>query len=361
MVKPLLLLMLMGVGLLGCEQQVAENKPAKDIVRPAKLYTVGAADSGSIRKFPATTLANQSVDMSFRIPGQLDTLDLVEGQEVSKGDLLARLDQRDAKSRLQDAQANHELALANYDRTTKLLQRKLVSKSDYDLVKAQLKTAEAALENAKNSLDYTELRAPFDGLIGRLSVKNFQYIQPQQPILLLLGTKKIDVRIQVPEELYLNARRDPLPDDFSPELRFPANPTRKFNVRFKEFASEIDPSTQSYAVTFTLDAPDDIWVVPGMAAELYIDLDIITGKNTNQFVIPETALMTRDGDGKAVVWRYDADSGQIKTVEVVLGKMRSSGVEVISGLRAGDQVVVAGLDSLTEGMAVKPLSWERGI
>lgn len=362
MTKGVILFLSSSFFLAGCDApELRDDHLRSEIIRPAKLFRVESESQGNIRRFPATTVANRYVDMSFRVAGQLEELTLIEGQEVKKGELLARLDQGDAKSRVNDAEAGYELAQANFDRTGKLLARNLVSQSDYDVVKAQLKTARAALDNAHNNLGYTELHAPFDGIIGRLSVKNFQYVQPRQPILLLLAIDKIDVRIQVPEDLFLTARQEGPPDDFRPELVFPGNPEKKFYVTYKEYASEIDTSTQSYAVTFTLDAPADILVRPGMAAELYIDLDIVAGTKRTGFTIPHEALTTRDSDGKTVVWRYDEETGTVNTVEVSTGRIKDDGVEILSGISSGDQIVAAGVNSLSEGMKVKPLSWERGI
>jgi RND family efflux transporter MFP subunit len=347
--------------LAGCGAETQQVAKKSDEARPAKLFKVQSPTSANVRGFPATTLANRYVDMSFRIAGELETLDLAEGQVVEKGQLLAQIDQRDAKVRLLEAEANFELAKSTFERNKKLLERQSISKSEYDLAAASFKSTKAALENAKNNLEYTELHAPFSGVIGRLSVKNYQYVQPQQPILLLQSTDKVDVQIQVPEGIYLSSRQDPLPEDFSPMLLFPGHSDKPYYVKYKEHSSEVDASTQSYSVTFTLDTPKDIYVVPGMSAELFVDLDIVAGKTQLKYLIPNQAVTTRDSDGKSIVWIYDEETKQAKSREVTLGQLTNSGIEVLSGLSGGEQIVAAGLNSIREGMKLVPLKWERGL
>ncbi len=350
------------VVLTGCNN-AQQDAPSvtQEVVRPAKLFTVEVGSTGQIRKFPATSLANQSVEMSFRLAGQLVDLKLVEGQLVQAGQPLARLDDRDANSQLRDAEANFDLAQANFERTKKLLARKLVADSDFDLTTAQLKTAEAALAHARNSVEYTRLEAPFSGVIARMYVKNHQYVQPRQPVLLLQSIDKVDVQIQISEDLFMTARRDGLPPEFRPVLTFPGHPDKQFVVQYKEHSSEIDPATRTYAVTFTLDAPKDIWLVPGMSGDLALDLDMVSGRHTQQFVVPLQAVIKRDSDGETVVWVYSEATQTASPVPVTLGAIRDAGVEVVRGLQGGERLVVAGLNSIHEGLKLKPLKWERGI
>jgi len=347
--------------LTGCFSADETQTATTPVVRPAKLFTVEDTAHANLRRFPATTVANQYVDMSFRIAGQLESLPLIEGQLVEQGELLAKLDQRDARSALLNAEANFELAEANFKRIETLLAKDLVSQSEYDTSKARLKSAKAALSAAGDTLDYTLLQAPFTGIIARLPVENHQFVAPQQTVLVLQNTDKLDVRIQVPEDVLLQIKPNYRVSDYHPLLVFPALPDQQFRVTFKEFARKIDPATRSYTALFTLDKPEGFHIVAGMSAELYVDMDIVSGHATGRYIIPHQAVIKRDSDGEDIVWIYQPELQQVTARKVTLGRVLNDGLEILSGLNAGDQIVAAGAVQLAEGTKVKPLIWERGI
>jgi len=107
------------------------EKPVKteEVVRPVKIMTVGSEDDSSGRKFPGSVRASQRVDLAFNVSGTLAELPISEGNDVKKGDLLARLDRRDFKSNLASANAKHKNAKADYNRNAKLLKEGVISKA----------------------------------------------------------------------------------------------------------------------------------------------------------------------------------------------------------------------------------------
>ena len=358
--SPIMLFVVFALILAGCkdEQKVVDTPPP---VRPVKLATLKAPEDSRLQSFPGKIQPNKYASLSFRVAGQLDKLPLREGVEVEEGQLLGRLDQRDALNQVKNTEANFELSKANFARIKSLHKRKLVSQSEYDTAQAQLKSTEAALSIARDNLDYTTIHAPFSGVVASMSVENFQYVTAQQEVLVLQALETLDVSIQVPEEIMARVRRENVPEDYRPLLSFPAYPGKSFPVTYKEHKSSISEGTQAYEVIFTLQQPDDLTVLPGMSAEVMLDMAILSGRRKSFLIVPHQAVMTRDSNGKSVVWRYDANSKTMSPVEVQLGEVRKSGIEVIGTLKPGDQLAVAGLASLKEGMKVKPLRWERGM
>ena len=344
----------------GCDSaESAVSDTAK--VRPVKLMTIDDAASQQNRIFPAKIAANRQAELAFRINGELVELDLVEGQKVEKGQLLAQLDDRDAKNALMDAEANYELAFVDFKRKEEIYKRKLISKAEYDTAQATLKSGKAALGTARDQLDYTRLTAPFSGIVAKVELDNYQMVKAGQAVLSLRGDQQLDVQIQVPESMLLTVKRESVGKTYQPQVRFDSEGTL-YPVTYKEHASKVSPSTQTYEVVFSLDQPENLNVLPGMSAELLIDMSALNNDETAMVaVLPQTAIFRSDEDQKTRVWRYNADTQKLESVEVTLGQVRAQGIEVLSGINKGDQIVAVGAGLLKADMAVKPLRWERGV
>jgi RND family efflux transporter MFP subunit len=338
----------------GCSPEFKEAESAQ--IRPVKLLEVVDMNAGTIRTFPAKVAATKQVDLAFRLPGHLIEFALVEGQQVKQGEILARLDDRDARNTLLNSEANHDLAAADFKRKGKLLRSQLISQADYDLSQAQLKSAQASLASASDQLSYTVLKAPYNGTVAKIDIDNYQMVQANQPILVLQQDRNIDVVIQVSESLATSVTQF----DHDATVRFSAQPDKFYPVQLKEYATQVTQGTQSYEVVFTLPQPSDSNILPGMSAELTIDVADAKQPITST-VLPASAIAKRDADGQDIIWLYNTENGTVNPHPVTLGKVRTNGIEVISGINTGDQVVVAGIQYLSAGLAVKPLRWQRGV
>ncbi|NMH66926.1 efflux RND transporter periplasmic adaptor subunit [Shewanella salipaludis] len=342
----------------GCMQ--AESAVQAPVIRPVKLFAVDNLIAKDYRSFPASVTANSRAELSFRISGQLTELALLEGQQVTEGSLLARLDDRDARNNLMTREAEHELLAADYQRKAALLKRKLISQAEFDSTQAQLKAAKAALAAARDQLSYTRLTAPFGGTIAKRLVDNHQQVQPNQAVLTLQNNRLLDVSVQLPETLIAGLKRVTAPADLDASVSFSAFPGHKFKASFKEYSTQITPGTQAYEVVFSLPQPDTFQLLPGMSAELTLRLGTMEAGKTAA-IVPVSAIDKRDLDGLVQVWRYQADSGLVTPVPVTLGRVSTQGIEVLSGLSQGDEIVSAGVNQLRVGMKVKPLHWQRGV
>ncbi|WP_019615640.1 efflux RND transporter periplasmic adaptor subunit [Psychromonas ossibalaenae] len=358
----------MGSLLSGCDSAESAAVQA-ETVRPVKLITIGDSDFQKNRIFPAELAANQQADLAFRINGELVKLDLIEGQQVKKGQLLAQLDDRDAKNNLLNAEANYDLAELDFQRKQQLLKQKLISKAEFDSARATLKSTKSALNSAQDQLKYTRLTAPFSGVVAKVESDNYQMIQAAQVVLALQGNQLLDVTIQVPESLIISLDKNKLNKQYQPQIRFvsqgPNDDT--YPVRYKERSSKVSPGTQTYAVTFSFAPPKNLYVIPGMSAELLLDMSAIYRSQLSEEnrgsieVLPQSAIVKSDIDGTTNVWRFNTANNRLEAVNVTLGQIRTNGIEVLSGLNKGDQIVAVGAFAVKAGMEVKPLRWERGV
>lgn len=351
----------------GCSP--AESSVQTPPIRPVKLFEVAQLEGGDFRTFPARVAANSRAELSFRISGQLTELALVEGQTVTEGSLLAKLDDRDAYNNLMTREAEHELLAADFKRKVELLNRKLISQSEFDSAQAQLKSAKAALAAARDQLSYTRLTAPFSGTIAKRLVDNHQIVQANQGVLTLQNNNLLDVSIQVPEAMAASLNEYIKQPNFSAKVRFSALEGIAFDARFKEYSTQVTPGTQAYEVVFSLPQPKDIQLLPGMSAELTLALVKATEHSKTPAaaivpftaIVPVTAIDKSDQDGKVQIWLYQAQSGEVTPTEVTLGRVTNQGIEILGGIKKGDLIVSAGVSQLSNGMKVKPLRWQRGV
>ncbi|WP_422134063.1 efflux RND transporter periplasmic adaptor subunit [Endozoicomonas sp. ALD040] len=344
----------------GCSQPQEEQKV---VTRPVKLFKVEDSNAGNLRQFPAKVYASKEAEISFRIPGELVEFPVKQAEEVKKGQLLARLDDRDIRNELAARQADFDLAETDNKRIKSLYQKKVVSQSELDNSNAKLKSARAALELARDKLKYSVLKAPFDGRVAQTLVENYQFVQAQQAILILEGSNTLDVSIQVPESIVANVREEEVDFSYQPTVTFAGRPGTEYKVSYKEHATRVSPGTQSYEAVFTMPIPEDLTVYPGMGATLTMDLAKVSpGSNGGQhFIVPLSAVLKDNTSGREQVWIYDEHNNTVNPVAVTTGTILQSGIEVTSGLKEGERIVSAGVNRLRPGMTVKPLQRERGL
>ncbi|MGO3799793.1 MAG: efflux RND transporter periplasmic adaptor subunit [Vibrio casei] len=351
-------LIVFAITLMGCGVESIEV--ITPTVRPIKLVEITDVNEDWIRMFPAKVAATKRADLAFRLSGHLVDFSLSEGDKVKKDTVLARLDSRDARNTLLHREADYELAAADFKRKDKLLRRNLISQSDYDLAKAQIKAARANLFSAQDQLSYTELKAPYDGIVAKVFIDHFQMVQANQSILILQKDHNIDIVIQVPESLISHLPRFNSQAKIQASVRFAIRPDLEFPVTLKENATQVTLGTQSYEVVFTLPQPKSISVFPGMSAELTVDMSSAKS-NSVIAVLPASAIMKRDNDSKSIVWVFDSDNRKVNSRVVTLGRVTATGVEIIQGVKVGDKVVIAGVGALVEDLNVKPLRKQRGV
>lgn len=341
----------------GCHSDNAVVAEKSD--RPVKLFEVQDPHTQQLRHFPGTVSASREAEISFRIPGLIDYLAVHAGDEVIKGQTLATLDDQDLQNELRDRQAQFALAKAEYTRAVALLEKKVIPQSHYDAAQATLTSTEAALKLSQDRLSYTTLTAPFAGRIATTHVEPHQQVQAQQSIVTLQGQQQLDVVIQIPEQIISQVRQAAIDPNYQPTVSF-LGETEVYPVRYKEHATQKTPGTQSYEVVFTLDAPNAVNILPGMAATITLDLSKIVMQCRDYFLLPLSAV-TENDQGQSIVWRYQPDTHTVQAVSVTIGQITATGVEVVEGIEAGDSVVSAGLSYLTDGIEVKPLRKERGL
>jgi len=328
----------------GCGEAAIE-KP--DVVRPVKTFVYGAADSRLRFRYPARVHANRTVEVAFEVTGKIAELPVVRGQEVKKGALLARLDQRDFKNALAGAEGRLNEAAATLSRLQQAAKSGAVAPQQVDEALARKNSAEAAVKIRRKALGDSELRADFDGVVAQRYVEQFQNIVAKQPIFSMQDISKLEIRITVPESDMTRTGSDP----GKMTAVFAAAPGREFPLTLKEFALEADPVTQTFLVTLLMPRPEEIELLPGMTATVIWQPPVDWYDRTP--VIPAVAVGGRPGE-TPWVWVIDPSTKTVSRREVTVGQIvQKDMIEIRSGLKKGEVVATAGVYHLEEGMKVR--------
>jgi len=331
------------------------NEPEQPYVagsRPVKSIVVGGGTSGDSRNFPAVVDAIQKADVSFRVSGKIQKIFVKEGDEVKKDQLLAELDPTDFNIRLKDRQASYNTAKANYDRAKKLVDKGAISKVDHDNIRAKYFTAKASLDEAKQDLLYTKLKANFDGFIAKRYVENFEEVQASQTIFSLEDVSALKIIIDVPENIMVLLKKAP-----SGQRKLSASFTNidgvNFPLSYIESTTKADPTTKTFKVTLRMDAPADYNILPGMTATVSAELLQSELDNKAPVTLPVSAVIANN-EKQASVWVVNEDTMTVSQKNVTPGLIIGDSIQV-TGLTAGERVVTAGAAFLREGMKVSLL------
>lgn len=347
----------------GCGKQESETT----IARPVLVAQASLAEDSSARVFPGRVQAIGEVRLGFEVPGYVEDILVKPGDRVAAGQPLARLDTErftlaitQAESSVASAQAAADEALAGYTRAQTLFEREAIAPAALDHARSAAETAQAQLRGAQASLDqaHTNLRdatllAPYDGLIAERLLETFTQVQAKQPILLLQTYDRLRVSVQVPEAYVLGLggdrqrRRELRP---RAEVQFIGHSQRIYEAVFDEVATSPDPTSLTWAVRFIMPVPEDLTVLPGMSCSVrLIGADV---EQASTGVVIPLAAVVEDAQGQPAVWRID-QAQRVQRHSVVLGPTADNQVRIVEGLEAGALVVRAGQAALHEGMLVR--------
>ncbi len=268
-----------------------------------------------------------------------------EGQVVRAGQVLVRLDS--ARAALQAAQTASQMRKleANYARSRQLAEQKLMSANDIDQIKFDLENARAANRLANLELSYANVVAPISGVVAQRSIKPGNFVQINTPIFRIVDTSRLEATLNVPER-ELETLKAGLPVN----LQVDALPGKTFQGSVDRVAPVVDSGSGTFRVICAFQGGG--LLQPGMFGRMQIDYD----HRANALVVPRIALLDDEGDPAVFAIR----KGKAVRVPVKLGYLDGAWAEIRSGVRLGEQVVVAGKTALRDGSVVQVLDAKAG-
>ena len=287
-----------------------------------------------------TITANETVEIKSETDGTLEEVLFVEGQSVKQGDLLLRLDESKFSAAVNEAEANFKLSETTYERSRQLLRDKLVSQQEHDQAAAQYQANKSGLELKKRQMKDARIYASFKGIMSTRQVSPGQVISKNTTLTWLVDLDPVKAEVNVPER-YLSQIA------LGQKMTFTvaAFPSEKFQGEVYFISPQLDAATRTALVKARIPNPNHR-LKGGMFASLTLTLQL----RDSAIVIPEPALMS-NGDN-VTVFVVDA-KGIAQMRPVKIGLRLAGKAEVLSGLEAGESVVVEGGQKLFPGAAVK--------
>jgi RND family efflux transporter MFP subunit len=357
---PFLLSLVICLGALSaCEEKKQSEAP---VIRPVKALKVSDTSELGKRILAGRAKATRELELSFRVAGNMLELPVNVGDKVDKGGLIARLDPATYQSEvdrisadLQRAKATTKNATLQLERQITLFEKGHVAKAAVDKyeakqseTRADVASRQAALQKAQLDLGYTSMRAPFSGVIVAKYVENFEDVRAKERVARLLDPSQIEMVVSVPENLISLA-----PRVLEMEVVFDAFPEVKLTATIEEIGTEASETTRTYPVTLIMDQPEGVQILPGMAGKASAK-KVVRDDREQAVIVPSAALFS-PGEGKSAVWLIDESSMTVAQRDVQLGELSSTGIRVNSGLKAGEWIVTAGVNSLKQGQKVRIL------
>jgi len=330
---PLLLAPLL---LFGCGGSAEQNETVKLPTVEVRTQTVEQVDVPFQVEVAGTLQAVEHALISSRVAGQVSNLPVQVGSRVKKGDLLVAISAAEINAKVRQAETQLAQVRRNLDREARLLQSEASTPEKVKTLEEQVAISEAGYREAQAMLDYTMVRAPFNATVTRKLVEVGDLATPGAPLLQLENSKALEVQVQVPEALAQGLKlEDPLP------VSIPAA-GHDLTAKVREISPTVDPDTRTVQIKLTL--PDHAGLRSGQFARVSL-----ADHKTKTLLIP-TAALTRNGQMEQV---FVAESNTAHLRLVRSGTGHDGQVEILSGLAAGDRVIVHAAEKLHEGQSLK--------
>ncbi|MBQ8501386.1 MAG: efflux RND transporter periplasmic adaptor subunit [Bacteroides sp.] len=282
-------------------------------------------------------LPDEEVSLSFETSGKITEINFEEGTFVKKGQLLAKVNDRPLQAQLQRLVSQLKLAEDRVFRQNALLERDAVSKEAYEQVKTELATLNADIDLVEANIQQTELRAPFDGIIGLRQVSVGTYASPSTIVAKLTKISPLKVEFSVPER-YANDVKTGTGLNFTLEGNLN---TLHATVYARE--SRIDPTTHTLTIR-ALYPNSNGTILPGR----YVNIRLNKTEIKDALAIPSEAIVPEMGMDKVFLYK----SGKAQPVVITTGIRTESEVQVLEGLQVGDTIITSGTLQLRTGLSV---------
>lgn len=271
-----------------------------------------------------------------KVTGKIETLLVVPGQTVKAGQALATIDAREIQAQLDQAQAVRQQAEADLKRYATLLEQKILAQSEYDNAQANFRVADARVREGETLLGYAKVVAPFDGIITRKYADVGDLAAPGKPLLEMEDPHALRLEADVPEAAIGRlSLGDKLPVRIS-------SLTNNLEGVVSEISPAADPNSRTFLVKCDLPSVADLRT--GQFGRVAIPIG-----ETTALRVPASAVVQR-GQMELV---FVVTNGHAQLRIVKTGKRVGDEVEVVSGLSAGEQVVIDGASNLIDGQPVE--------
>ncbi len=282
----------------------------------------------------------RTIAVNSRLSGALLSVNVEEGSVVRRGDVLARVDDRELQAQLAAAKAQYDVAKAALDRSTRLRQEKVITEPEFERDRTAFAAAKASLEQIQTRISYATVQSPIDGVVTEKLVEQGDALGVQAKMFSVADVSTMVVRVGVSELDVGELRAGDVVD-----LGLDALPQRALQGRIRRVFPSGDPNTRLVTVEVALSAEARQAARPGYLARATFALNARNGV----LLVPAAAIVSGAGSQSVFV----VQEGKALRRSVSTGLTSNGKVEIVSGLDEGEVVVTAGNNNLRDGTSVR--------
>jgi membrane fusion protein (multidrug efflux system) len=329
--KPLLATKIKGKGISQDPLRQGQQKlnAAGFVINPTNLSEF-VNSSGTLKP-------DEEVDLAFETSGKIVGINFTEGTRVKKGDLLAKINDRPLQAQLEKLEAQLKMSEAKEFRQRSLLDKDAISQESYDQVQTDVQSIKADINLIKARISETELRAPFDGIIGLRNLSEGSYATSATKISHLIKMSPLKIEFSIPEK-------------YASEIKIGYPLTFKIDGIDQVFNASVyavDPKADVDMRTIVLRA-----MYPNKNEELksgrYAEIILQMSNKENAIAIPTEALIPEMEGQKVFIYK----NGKAQTVKVTTGLRTEAKIQVTDGLKFGDTLITSGIMQLRQGLQI---------
>ncbi|MCP4630275.1 MAG: efflux RND transporter periplasmic adaptor subunit [bacterium] len=342
LIRLLSIVLLGALALTGCKdgESIAntEENASEPPATPVSVVEVRPVAMRDVVFLPGETEAYEDVKVAANTSGQVEWIGLQEGQEVNKGDLLAKIDVSALKASLEHARAAYKLATDLYERRRRLYEHKIIAQEEKEQSETQVKLAAADLALVKVRYNHGFPKSPITGVINHLYLDVGEFADVGKPIVDIVNIDKIKINVRVPELDVRYVKKGQMTP-----IRIDAFADRTIIGTVEFVAYKADHATKTFLVRSVIDNPDQD-IRPGMIGRVAF----VRREIPEAIVAPLFAIV--DKGGERIV--YVEKNGVAESRVISIGVIEEDRVQITSGLQFGDHLIVRGHTEVEDGMQV---------
>lgn len=344
---------------LGQDTVDSSSPPQGDSPVPVQIMTIKTRNMPIVVEAVGRTLPDRIVTLSAQVPGEISQYSGDVGDQVAKGNILARIKPTDYKLALEESCSNLTAARARlsaaqnaYNRFKKLLPGEVVSQDAFDKVESEYKTAlaqegqaQAGVDIAEERLKKTVITAPFSSVVAARHIEIGQIIGTNDPVMTLIDLSRVRVKAFLAEKDFVHVdRRDTV------TVTVDAYPVRTFGGRIDRLDVKSDAATNTFGVEIVINN-EDLLLKAGLSARVKIIVDVVP----DAVLIPQNAVLFRENGAEVFIVDENQTARQ-RTIEP--GQTQGDLVRIVKGLRQGESLIIKGQNYVKPGdkVTITPFS-----
>lgn len=318
----------------GKNDKKGDKKPPLSV----SAIVVSSEDFSNAISLSGSIEANENVEIRSEVSGMVEKIMFAEGTQVSKGQVLVKVNDIELRAQLSQALTKQKLASENERRAKLLLQKEAISQEEYDIASAEYRSLKAQTQLIQAQIAKTTIRAPFSGKIGLRNISPGTYVTPTTIITKLVSSSQVKISFSIPEKYAAE-----IDNNTTIQFTIPNN-TQKFSAKIYAIEPEIETATRTLKIRAIADNSNGK-LIPGTFATIELPL-----KNIKDAIVIPTEAVVPIQDGKVV---YIANKGKAKEVKIETLARTSKDVVVTSGIKSGDTLLTSGVMSLKDESEIK--------